>query len=213
MYKLLFVHSNSFKIFYTTFGKISDISTMSTPSLWQRMKSGEQQALRQIYDEYVDLLYQYGAKFTPAKELVQDCIQDIFVDIWNNRLTISDTDNIKKYLLVAVRNRIFRQLSRVETKYSTQQPEESHFEATLAIDEILAQQAYSEERLQALKTAFEALSKRQQEAIYLKYYSDLEYESICEVMGVSYQSARNLVSGGLKILRDILLCWLCMILF
>ena len=59
----------------------------------------------------------------------------------------------------------------------------------------------SEEQSAKLKVAFEHLSKRQKEAVYLKYYSGLDYEDIGEVMDINYQSTRNLIFNALKSLR------------
>jgi RNA polymerase sigma factor (sigma-70 family) len=46
------------------------------------------------------------------------------------------------------------------------------------------------------------LSRRQREVIYLRYYDDLTYEEISQVMGLNYQSVMNHLHKALKALRS-----------
>jgi len=45
------------------------------------------------------------------------------------------------------------------------------------------------------------LSSRQREILHLKYEMDYDYERICEIMNINYQSARNLCNSALSKLR------------
>ena len=49
-----------------------------------------------------------------------------------------------------------------------------------------------------------ALSPRQREIIYLRYFNDLSYEQICELMNINYQTARSQIYSSLKQLRMLL---------
>ena len=84
---------------------------------------------------------------------------------------------------------------------SGNEPEEYQFSADLAIEDIIVNAELSEEQSQNLQKAFEELSKRQREVLYLKYYQEVPYEEICEMMDISYQSVRNLVSNALRAMR------------
>ncbi len=55
--------------------------------------------------------------------------------------------------------------------------------------------------------ALTLLSDRQREVLYLKYFEEIEYKQIAEILGINYQSVRNTASAGLKALRK-LLTWL-----
>jgi hypothetical protein len=37
--------------------------------------------------------------------------------------------------------------------------------------------------------------------LYLKFHSEMDYDQIIEIMGLNYQSARNLVTRALEALR------------
>ena len=64
--------------------------------------------------------------------------------------------------------------------------------------------ADKEQQLQnsvTLKQLLEKLPKRQQEAIYLRFYHNFSYEIIASMMNVNYQSVLNLMQRALKSLR------------
>jgi len=178
---------------------------MSDLLLWTQLKEGNKSALEQIYSTYISSLLKYGRKFSRNDQVVEDCIQDLFIELWKNREGLGMTDSIQRYLLVALRRKVIRQLSKSKKWVSDTEPTELDFEVEIAVDQKLIALELSAERAEQVKAAMENLSKRQKEVIYLKYVSGLDYEDIGEIMGLNYQSVRNLVSNALKKLKGILL--------
>ncbi len=178
---------------------------MSDVILWKQLKDGNKSALERIYSTHISGLLKYGRKFSRNDQVIEDCIQDLFIELWKNRAGLSMTDSIQRYLLVALRRKIIRQLDRSKKWVSDTEPTELDFKVEIAVDEELIAAELSAERAAQVKAAMHNLSKRQKEVIYLKYASGLDYEDIGEIMGLNYQSVRNLVSGALKKLRGSLL--------
>ena len=181
--------------------------------LWTQLKSGNKKALEQIYRSTVQLLFRYGCRFTRDQQLVEDCIQDLFVELWQNRNGLGNTDSIERYLLAAIRRKVIRQVSKNSKVDLSDQQEDYTFSVEVTFEHKLIDAENTAENAERIKAAFEQLSKRQKEAIYLKYFAGLDYQEIEEVMKISYQSARNLVSGGLKKMKEtvsssLLLCFL-----
>jgi RNA polymerase sigma-70 factor (ECF subfamily) len=52
--------------------------------------------------------------------------------------------------------------------------------------------------------ALDQLSNRQKEIIYLKFYQELNYEEVSEIMNINYQAARNLLYQSIKSLKKLL---------
>src|SRR5690349_5954376 len=71
-------------------------------------KKGDKAAFASIYKEYVRSLLSYGYKVTSNRSLIEDSIQDLFVELWQNRERISETTSIKFYLFQALRYKINR---------------------------------------------------------------------------------------------------------
>jgi RNA polymerase sigma-70 factor (ECF subfamily) len=186
---------------------------MSDLERWQALKDGDKRALEHIYRDHAAVLLKYGRKFMPDAQLVEDCIQDLFIELWDARQRISATDSIRKYLFVSLRRKIVKTLDRQVKKIASEEPEERHFQADFGIDQLLIQNEMDAERESKLKVAMAALSERQREVLYLKYFADMDYNQIGEIMELNYQSARNLSHRALESLRQILLAifiaWLC----
>ncbi len=169
--------------------------------LWGQLKEGDQLALEKIYTTHIDYLLQYGNRFSHDSLLVEDCVHDLFVDLWRNRSGLSMTNSIRAYLLVSLRRSIIKKVQKKQKHLTGNEPEEYQFSADLAIEDIIVNAELSEENAQKLQKAFDELSKRQREVLYLKYYQEVPYEEISELMDISYQSVRNLVSNALRAMR------------
>jgi RNA polymerase sigma-70 factor (ECF subfamily) len=59
--------------------------------------------------------------------------------------------------------------------------------------------------------ALAQLSNRQKEIIYLKFYQELNYEEVSDIMNINYQAARNLLYQSIKSLKKLLttLAFIC----
>ena len=165
--------------------------------LWRKLKNGDSSAFETIYNNEINDLINYGRRYTQNLELIEDCVHDLFVYVWNKRSNLSDTDSIKKYLIVSLRNRILNTLKK-NSKTEFVAPEENSFETDDSIEQNIIKLESSRELAFKLEHSFDILSSRQKEAIFLRYYSEMSYENICEVMNINNQSARNLISSGLK---------------
>ena len=170
---------------------------MSEIELWGQLKAGNKKALEQIYRNNVDLLFKYGCRFSKNEQLVEDCIQDLFIEVWRNRTGLGETNSIKRYLLASIRRKIIRLVDKRKRVVSTEEHDPG-FGLELDIEHKMINAETKVAMNQQLQEAFDNLSKRQKEAIYLKYYAGLDYEDIGNVMDIGYQSLRNLVSHALK---------------
>lgn len=169
---------------------------------WSDLKAGEEKALAHIYTTYINDLLQYGNRFSRDVSLIEDCIQELFVQLWNKRSRLGETSSIKAYLFVALRRSILRAVKKRMKHASNRSPEDYDFQAELAVEDIIVAQEVSEEQSKQVAAAFSTLSKRQQEVLYLRYYQEIDYEDISVMMDIGYQSVRNLVSTAIRKMRN-----------
>ena len=90
------------------------------------------------------------------------------------------------------------------SKNTTDLDDTTPFGAEIAFDEqwIASQEATAV--AEKLQVALDSLSARQQEAIYLKFKEGLDYDDICTIMDLQYQSVRNLVAQAIHKLRQLM---------
>ena len=169
--------------------------------LWNDFIKGNQEAFRDIYNSYVQTLYKYGCHITTDKELIKDCIQDVFIDLSRYRSGLGGTNNIKLYLFKSLKFKIIKSLGKAGI-FGPIESEQLPFHYSISIEDELEENESEQIRKRHLEKAIESLSIRQKEAIYLKFVSGLSYEEIGKTMKLNYQSSRNLVFRGLEKLRE-----------
>jgi len=169
--------------------------------IWDDLRAGDKSALKLIYDREFQYLYNYGRKVFEKSELVEDCIHDLFVEIWRRHASLGPTDSIRRYLSASLRRKVISVLKKESKSQLTDSFDQIPFDVELSIDELIIAQEMTEEQSQRLKLAFEKLTPKQKEILYLRFYQGLDYEQIADVLGMKYQSLRNAVSRAIKNLR------------
>lgn len=171
--------------------------------LWQQLKLGEGAALVKIYDIHVPALYNYARRFTPNTALIEDCLQDLFAELWEKRERLSDTTSIKAYLFKSIRRKVLRVASQQEKYVFAGNTFQHHpQEIEKSYEKWLIDSQLTQEQQQKLKASLEKLSARQKEAIVLKFYENLSNEEIANIMDISIQSLYNLIHSAVKLLRQ-----------
>lgn len=170
-------------------------------SLFTAFQAGDMTAFSQLYDLHVNILFNYGCRLTTDKELLRDCIHDIFVKLYVKKGELG-IENLKSYLFIALKNRLCDELRRrmylSDTAIEDIEPESG--------DDVEASYlAIEKENVENRKVnhLLGQLSSRQREALTLYYIEEKKYEDICEIMDMNYQSVRNLMHRGLTKLRSI----------
>lgn len=172
----------------------------SIENLWDKFRNGDDDAFKKLYQTFSESLYQYGLKFYPDEELVKDCIQDLFIKIFQNRKSLSTTDNPRLYLFRALRNLMIDHLKTNKLLYKPE--DELPFNTQYIVYPEEGESDDEIERSEKLKQVIENLHHRQKEAIYLRFQKEMSYDEISDTMGINYQSVRNLIYRALEKLRS-----------
>lgn len=170
---------------------------------WQRLRNGDILALAFIFDKYKDDLFSYGYHVFQKKELVENAIQDLFVELASKWSKLPEVNCLKAYLFRALRYNIQRQLLEYNTKNKRLFRDVFDYDLTQTSPE--DQLVDSEtERLndQKIQHTLLQLAPREKEIIHLRFYHDLSFERIADIMNLNYQTSRNLLSRAIKKIRS-----------
>ncbi|WP_332369142.1 RNA polymerase sigma factor [Spirosoma telluris] len=160
-------------------------STHTDIQLWEQLKNGSELAFGKILANYFNPLQNYGCKFVRDEDFVKDCVQEVFIEIWNRRDRISTPDSVRAYLLSCVRKRVLREGHR---QHILREDASIDLENELTFVEfspewLLIEQESVAETTHRIADALNKLPKRQREVIYLRYYQNLERDEIAAIMG------------------------------
>lgn len=173
--------------------------------LWQLMLQGDKTALAELMDYYLDALYNYGIRFSVNRTLVEDCIQDLFIGIWQRRDFLNAPLNLKSYLFSSLRRMVLRkakQLKKLPVVFINEN-EYHGFDFEFSIEHSMIQQEESRITANKINDLIAALPKRQKEIIYLKFFENLSREEIADIMQISPQAVSNLLQKALKNMRTV----------
>ena len=174
-------------------------------AFWTNFASKERKPMinfTDLYDKTIDDLFTFGTKFTTDREMIKDCIQDVFVKLYTKKDELGSVSNIESYLYVSLRNRINDEFRR-NTHISDNEINENHMKSISDDSEAYDMERIEEETKKScrLKEFVGSLSPRQQQIIRLYYVEQRKYDDICRIMGINYQSVRNLMHRSLLKLR------------
>jgi RNA polymerase sigma factor (sigma-70 family) len=179
--------------------KASAYDHLSDEAVWNVLRKNSKEAFAVVYYRFFKILLQKGLQISNERELVKDCIHDLFVEIWENKANLSTPLSVKAYLIVSLQRKIIRQLN----KFRSQKAEQNKLPIEVVSskeDQIISEQHICD-RQYIVSRAMNYLTKRQKEAIQLKFYANLSYNEIADMMKISTDSTYNLVSKAISNLQ------------
>ncbi|MCE1197466.1 MAG: sigma-70 family RNA polymerase sigma factor [Marinilabiliales bacterium] len=172
--------------------------------LWDDFRNGKRYALSHIYFTHVQFLLRFGRKFTKDEELIRDTIQEVFLALIKGREKLGTTHNIRYYLMAAFRHNIARNLVKQSHHPTLTLPSGLDFLVEESPEELFISKEELTDKEKALRKAFNLLPPKQKEILYYRYVCELDYEHICEMMSISYDTARKMVYRSIRQLKSTL---------
>jgi len=170
----------------------------------QQLQQNSEQALAMLMRHYYADLFNYAARFARDESVIKDCIQEVFISLWQRRETAGTILSLRYYLLRAVKNKVLKALYYNDRKTGLDYFQGDYeFFHEFSIERITIEKQISEENAEKLKRTLALLTKRQKEVIYLKFYQHLDHGQIAELMSVSRQSVYNLLHETIQKLRSL----------
>lgn len=188
----------------------SEQSALNDRLLWREIVDGEKEALGRLFDLHVKELLAYGYSISHDSDLVKDCIQDVFVDIWTYRAHLNAEVKVKFYLYRCLRNAIRKELPAHSTLEGLSGAELADPESSPESQWVTAESEISHRN--RLAAVMLTLSDREREVIALKYYSNMKIRQIAALLGLREQTVSNTLQNALVKLRKHLIGLLLVVL-
>lgn len=171
-------------------------------NLWDLFVKGDQQSFKELYENNYELLINYGYRFSRDLPLLEDAVQNLFIKLWQKRGTISTPVSVTHYLLKAFRNTLINSLqseSNLQNKINSF--ESLSFELTASKEELLIEEEEMFIQKKILEEKLSLLTNRQREGIYLRFFRELGYEEIAEVLKMEVGGVYKLIYRALDRLK------------
>lgn len=175
--------------------------SLSDSELWASFRAGSEHAFNVLVDRHYAPLFRYGTKMQPDTDAVKDCLQDLFTNIWNRRRTLSEVDQVRFYLMASLRRDLYRLAQKGSRTVGL--PDQHLFDVDFSAEHLLIVEDEQAENARRVSRLLNQLTPRQKEAVYLKFYENLDNSRIAELMNINYQVVANVLSLALRRLREL----------
>ncbi|RFS24778.1 RNA polymerase sigma-70 factor [Chitinophaga silvatica] len=160
------------------------------------LANNDNKAFETLYQRYAGNLYHHAYSRFPVPHLVEDMLQEIFINLYKKRHTLTDVKNIKAYLYGAMRNRIFNEirnsLIHEEHHQHIQTAKSSETEITYDVKVL-------EKRL---AQALDKLTERSKEVFLLSRQANLSNKEIAERLGITVKAVEKHMGKALQVMRS-----------
>jgi RNA polymerase sigma factor (sigma-70 family) len=118
-----------------------------------------------LYNQYFQVLFSYGKRLA-ADEIVCDAIQDLFINIWRNRHTLSQAESVRFYLFRSVRREIVKNLKNEPHRQDWEELDENLLPVDLSPESVYAGHEETFEQSEQIRRWLDQLPPRQNEALF-----------------------------------------------
>ena len=164
---------------------------MDTHRLVDRAKHGDQEALLELISAQRSDYYKLAYVFTKNREDALDALEDMIVILYESIGRLKKDEAFfswSKTILVNCCKKILRQRKKVVSLDN--RPEEVY------------EDTYQTDELGLLETHLTRLSEKHQEVLRLRYFLDLDYQTIANILKIPVGTVKSRISNGLKKLQD-----------
>jgi RNA polymerase sigma-70 factor (family 1) len=160
--------------------------------------SGDGDAFTTLFHAYKHPLYSYLFRLGGSSEIAEDVIQELFLNLWDNRQSLADIQQFRAYIFRAAQHRIINVFRRQAKEVlilaelqSTSPASTSGIEDQLSLSETRRR----------LKDAIEKLSPQQKLVYNLSRNEGLAHEEIAQQLHISRSTVNNHMIRALQVLR------------
>ena len=175
---------------------------MDDKRLLEDILANNHDAFNALMERYYGALRVFAARMLRDNSAAKDVVQDVFVNVWENRKKLSCVSSVKAYLYATVRNKC------INMNMSADRQKTYANKASVIEDDILTSH-YEVETARQLWEAIEKLPPRTAEIIRLSMEGKSQ-DKIAEEMSITLPTVKSQKAIGIKKLRELigrLSCW------
>jgi len=173
------------------------------PDYWERLKQGDPGVLEDLYNTCYIGLINYGIRLTGDRELSNDCITQVLLRLWDKRATLPPIHHFYSYLLTCLRRELLMELRSKGKRaafYHSHSWDESDQEPSYE-DHLVHLQGQAGLKNRLVK-ALSQLTAREKELLRLKFFENLDYDTIAMRCNITKRTAYNTLHGAIRTLRE-----------
>lgn len=179
---------------------ITEYNRYSDTELVHKLAESKQQALVALYNRYWDKLFVVAANLLGNAEEAEECVQNVFVGLWNRRENLQLTHTLHAYLAVAVKYQSLTVLARRQRT-----PEHRRYEDALSepVDNLSPESEFiAKEVMQRVEQSINQLPPQCQLVFRLSREHDKSIKAIATELNLSNNTVKMHLKRANRKLRE-----------
>lgn len=169
----------------------------SEKNLIRSLKDGDKKALTELYNTFWKPLFIASYNILKNKEVCEEIIQDVFIEIWNRRDDLEIKISLQSYLYACVRYKVFAEFRKNKIiRVELFEDLNTRFQHATPETKVM----YKELELH-IASVVENLPEKCQNVYKLSRNEHLTHKEIAQQLNISTKTVENHITNALKVLR------------
>jgi RNA polymerase sigma-70 factor (ECF subfamily) len=167
--------------------------------LFRRLSEGDVNAFTEIFNFYEPRLYPFVLKMTKSENIAEEVVQEVFIKLWTNRVSLARIENPGGYIFRAASNQTIthlrskaRQMSLAKAVAHSGGEESNITEESLQLKELQSLVHEAVEQLPPQRKLIYTLSRQK----------GLKNDEIAEQLGISISTVKNQLTEALRFIKE-----------
>ena len=168
--------------------------------LLQQLSQNDQAAFTAIYERYWKLLFREAMNVLRSQKEAEDCVQELFVSLWNRRQTLSIT-TLRAYLQTAVRYQCIDRIEKNMIRGGYLEDFTTYMEANQTMPSI-EEELYARELAANIDQVMDKMPGKMREVFRLSRQEHLTHREIAARLQISEETVKKQIYLALRILKS-----------
>jgi len=166
-----------------------------------RIKKGDIKAFDEFYRQNWRLLYHIAYNATRSSADAKDLVQNVFINFWNIRETLSAERYHPSYLTIAIKNAIANFFKKDASRRKTLEQVFTEINTKPAPENPVEEHLIAKQTALAINEHIHLLPEKMQQVFILSRQQYLSVNEISALLNITPQTVKNQLTNALKILR------------
>lgn len=158
----------------------------------------DERDFKDLFETYYSPLCHFAAGYLSGHNTAEEIVQQVFINLWNQRETIDPEKQVKSYLFTSVKNRCLNHIRDHKKFRNYYLDVEAELEIPVAAKDIVSEKEL-EKRIAA---ALDKLPEKCREVFELCRFEEMKYHEVGQKLDISQKTVEAQMSKALRILRE-----------
>jgi RNA polymerase sigma-70 factor, ECF subfamily len=160
---------------------------LSDQDIITALRKGDKQVFEMIFRHYYQRLCNYAGTILNDMDEAEECVQQVFLTVWEKRESNAISTSVKSYLYRAVYNSSLNRIKHEKVKQLYAQTEKALEQSELQ---------------QEIQKAIALLPEQCRMVFKLSRFEDMKYSEIATHLNISVKTVENHMGKALKLMRE-----------